>query len=280
MSTYLDRIGVPDAGTPDLPTLRRIVAGHSRAIAFENLDPFLRRDVPIDPESLSRKLVDGRRGGWCFEQNHLLRDALDGLGYRTTGLAGRVLWSRPADAPLTARGHMLLRVDLPEGPHLVDVGFGVLTLTGVLALTPEVEQATPHEPFRLWPVGPEFDMQAQVAGEWRTLYRFGLTEQLRVDYEVSSWYLANHPQSHFLAGIMAARPDVDRRYTLAGANLTVHHLGGPSEHTALDSPRAIMDALEKHFQLDLSGLPELEGALTSGVRRETPGRAAAPARPR
>ena len=49
--------------------------------------------------------------------------------------------------------HMLLHVDLPEGPHVVDVGFGGLTLTVVLALEPEVEQATPHEPFRLWPDG-------------------------------------------------------------------------------------------------------------------------------
>ncbi len=34
------------------------------------------------------------------------------------------------------RGHMLLLVELAEGPHIVDVGFGGLTLTGVLALEP------------------------------------------------------------------------------------------------------------------------------------------------
>ncbi|HEY4420248.1 MAG TPA: arylamine N-acetyltransferase [Pseudonocardia sp.] len=169
-TSYLDRIGEPGAHDADLPALRRIVAAHAGSIAFENLDPFTRRDVRLDQESLSAKLVHGGRGGWCFEQNLLLRGALDALGYRTTGLAARVLWGRPADAPAAPRSHTLLHIDLPEGPHVVDVGFGCLTLTGVLALEPEVQQATPHEPFRLCPDGAGFVMQALVGGEWRPLY--------------------------------------------------------------------------------------------------------------
>lgn len=37
-------------------------------------------------------------------------------------------------------------------------------------------------------------------------YRFGLQEQLQADYEVASWYLSNHPQSHFVTGLIASRP--------------------------------------------------------------------------
>ena len=261
LTSYLDRIGEPGTWNADLPVLRRIVAAHAGSIAFENLDPFTRRDVRLDQESLSAKLVHSGRGGWCFEQNLLLRSALDALGYRTTGLAARVLWGRPADAPPTPRSHMLVLVDLPEGPHVVDVGFGGLTLTGVLALEPEVEQATPHEPFRLWPDGAGFVMQALVAGEWRPLYRFDLTEQCLADYEVTNWYLGHHPASHFLATLMAARPDTDRRYALNGTTLTVHHLGGPSECRVLQAPAEVCAVVEEHFLLDLSGLPDLETAL-------------------
>ena len=261
LSAYLDRIGVPDARTPDLPTLRRIVAAHAQSIAFENLDPYTGRDVHLDQDALAAKLVHGGRGGWCFEQNHLLRGALDALGYGTTGLAARVMWGRPADAPPAPRGHMLLRVDLPEGPHLVDVGFGGLTLTGVLALEPGVEQATPHEPFRLQPDGAGFVMQAGVAGDWRALYRFDLAEQLRADYDVANWYLGHHPASHFVTGVMAARPAEGRRYTLGGTSFAVHHLDGHTEKRALDTPSAVRAVLEEHFLLDVSGLPDLETAL-------------------
>lgn len=261
LTAYVDRIGSPEVTGPDLSTLRRIVAAHTRAIAFENLDPFTRRDVRLDQESLVAKLVNGGRGGWCFEQNHLLRAALDTLGYRTTGLAARVLWGRPADAPATPRSHMLLRVDLPEGPHVVDVGFGGLTLTGVLALEPHVEQATPHEPFRLLPDGDGFVMQARTGAEWRSLYRFDLAPQQPADYEVTNWYLGHHPASHFLATVMAARPDTDRRYALNGTGFAVHHLDGPTERRTLESPAAVRAVLEEHFRLDLSGLPDLDAAL-------------------
>jgi arylamine N-acetyltransferase len=272
LAAYLARIGEPGLDTPDLPTLRRIVAAHARSVAFENLDAFTGQEPRLDAEGLEAKLVRGGRGGWCFEQNGLLGLALDALGYRTTGLAARVMWGRPADAPPAARSHMLLRVDLPEGPHLVDVGFGGGTLTGVLALEPEAEQPTPHEPFRLStgadralppsPAGePGYVMQVLVGGEWRPLYWFDLTPHLLEDYAVSNFYLARHPQSQFVTGLMVARPDSDRRYALNGTTLSVHHLGGPSEKRTLESPSAVREVLEQHFLLDLSALPDLDAAL-------------------
>ena len=48
------------------------------------------------------------------------------------------------DAPRPAI-HMLLQVELPEGPYLADVGFGNLAPTSALLLRPGVEQETPHE---------------------------------------------------------------------------------------------------------------------------------------
>lgn len=257
LDAYLARVGTV-AGPADLTTLRAVVAGHARAIAFENLDPFTGREVLLDPAALAAKLVRGGRGGYCFEQNGLLREALDALGYRTTGLAARVLWGRPPDAPIPARGHMLLRVDLDDGPYLVDVGFGGLTLTGVLALEPDVEQATPHEPFRLVPDGAGFVMQARVGGEWRSLYRFDLAEAHPADYEVSSWYLSHHPASHFVTGLMAARAAADRRYALGGRVLSVYHLDGRSERHELGSSREIRATLEDHLLIDTSGLPDLD----------------------
>ena len=141
LDAYLQRIGFVGSRSPDLATLKAVVLAHAQGIAFENLDPFLGRDVHLDLESLQRKLVHGRRGGYCFEQNLLLDHALRSLGYQTTGLAGRVLWMRPEDA-VTTRSHMLLRVDLDGQTYLVDVGFGGMTLTGVLEL--ESDWSSPH----------------------------------------------------------------------------------------------------------------------------------------
>lgn len=259
LDAYLGRIGHASDRTPTLEVLRDVVWHHSTTIAFENLDPFLGREVRLDLASLEKKLVQERRGGYCFEHNGLLWTALTALGFEVSGLAARVLWTAGPDA-ITPRGHMLLRVELDDGPHLVDVGFGGLTPTGVLRLEPDVEQATPHEPFRIVDRGRDLDLQAKIGDEWRTTYRFDLQPQHPVDYEVVNYYLSTHPGSHFRSGLTAARPAPDRRYALRGRRFSVHHLGGPTEHRDLDTAADLRRTLEDDFLIDTTGLPELDAA--------------------
>ena len=189
--------------------------------------------------------------------------ALDALGYRTTVLLARVVWGRPDDGPPTPRSHMLLGVELPEGRHVVDVGFGGNTLTGVLAVRPGVGQDTPHGPYRLVADGPELVMQAHIGGAWRALYRFDpRIENHQVDVEVANFHVSRHPASHFVTGLTAARAAPDRRHALGGARHVVHHLGGPSETRDLASVREIREVLERDLHIDTSGLADLDAHLT------------------
>jgi N-hydroxyarylamine O-acetyltransferase len=126
LDDYLERIGFAGKIGPDLATLAAIHAAHVNAIPFEGLDPLLRRPVKLDLVSVQEKLVDGRRGGYCFEQNTLLKAALETIGFKVTGLGGRVRWMSAPDSPLGPRTHMVLKVDLSDGPYLADVGFGAL----------------------------------------------------------------------------------------------------------------------------------------------------------
>ena len=141
-----------------------------------------------------------------------------------------------------------------------------MTPTGVLALQPDVEQATPHGSYRLLADGSAFVLEALANGPWQRLYRFDLAEAYMSDYAVSSWHIQHHPDSQFVNGLLIARPDTDRRYSLSatrsgGAKLSVHHLDGPSEHQVLESPAEIRAALEQQFLLNLTALPDLDAAL-------------------
>jgi N-hydroxyarylamine O-acetyltransferase len=259
---YLRRLGLdPDAPLPPtLDTLRLVHRRHAESIPFENLDPLLRRPVRLDADALQAKLVDAGRGGWCFEHNALFRLALDAIGFRTTGLAARVLWNRPEGA-ITPRSHMLLLVALDEGPHVADVGFGGLTLTAPLALVADAPQPTPHETFRLVRAGDDWTMEARVGDAWRPLYRFDLQAQHQADYELTNWYLCNWPQSHFLHGLIAARPDGDRRHALRDATLTTRHADGRTEQRTLATAGELRDALAGVFRVALPEGPELDAAL-------------------
>ena len=96
---------------------------------------------------------------------------------------------------MTARSHMLLRVDLPEGTYLADVGFGALTPTAALALRADVEQATPNEAFRLRMIGEEYLLQASIDGGWADIYQLALLPQLPSDYAMVNWYTATRPNA-------------------------------------------------------------------------------------
>ena len=258
VAAYLRRIGHGAPTAPTLETLASIVRHHAAAIPFENLNPLLGWPVRLDLSSLEEKLVAGGRGGYCFEHNLLLRAVLQAIGFRVTGLAARVLWNQPDDA-ITARGHMVLRVDLDDGPRIVDVGFGGMTLTGVLRLVPEVEQTTPHERFRLLERGGTFTQQALVAGAWKTTYRFDLQEQFPIDYEVTNYFLSTHPSSHFVTSLVAARAAAGRRYALRNRQFAIHHLGGDTERRTLDRDDELREVLARDFHIAVPA--ELDAAL-------------------
>jgi len=259
LDAYFQRIGYAGRRTASLDTLKAIVRHHTEAIPFENLNPFLRWPVYLDLASLQQKLVRDGRGGYCFEQNLLLGQVLQALGFQVTNLAARVIWNVP-EGVITPRSHMLLRIDLGDPPYIVDAGFGGLVLTGVLRLETGVEQATPHEPFRLIARDEGFIMQARLREAWQPLYRFDLQPQLLPDYEVTNWYLSNHPTSHFIHGLMAARPEADRRYALRNNELAVHYLDGRTERRLLIDAAELRAVLEEQFRIAVPAAPELDVA--------------------
>ena len=249
LDAYFARIGYSGPTDASLATLRSLHAVHPQAIAFENIDPLMGVPIQLDSASLQDKIFRRGRGGYCFEHNLIFMHALEALGFSVSGLAARVLWGQPDDA-ITARSHMLLRVELDGKTYIADVGFGGLTLTAPLLLEAGPEQQTPHETFRIADVGDHFRLQADISGaNWRTLYRFDMQQAYQIDYAVSSHFLQTHPSSHFLTTLVAARALPDRRYGLRNNRLSTHHAGGRSEQLEIATARALADVLENQLAI-------------------------------
>jgi N-hydroxyarylamine O-acetyltransferase len=252
LSAYFDRIGYGGPAEPTLAALREVHRLHVAAIPFENLSPLMGDEVSLDLADLQAKLVRGGRGGYCFEHNALLWAALAGMGFEAQGLAARVLWGAPEDAPVRHRSHMALLVRLAEGPFVADVGFGGITMSGPLALRTGVAQPTPHEPFRLVEApGGGYDLQADAGERWLPLYRFDLSPQLPVDYEPLNWFVATHPASPFPSHLMAARAEPHRRLALSDVRFTVREKGKPPVERTLASLDELGAVLTDDFGLTL-----------------------------
>jgi len=260
LPAYLRRIGFEGAARPDAATLRALAAAHVAAIPFENLDPFLGIPIALELPRLERKLVEFGRGGYCFEQNFVFREALRAIGYPVQGLIARVLWQRD-EHDITAQSHMLLRVEIDGESWLADVGFGGMVLPGALRLVPELEQATTHEPYRLLERDGVWRMQALVRGQWLTLYRFDLQPKEDVDYVVANHYSSTFPESHFLHGLNIARTAPARRLTLRNRDFAVHTLGGETVRRSLVDTDEILDVLEREFLLRLPQVTHLRARI-------------------
>ena len=265
LSAYFRRIGFEGAARPTLATLRELHRLHAEAIPFENLAAFLGEPVRLDLASLEEKLVARARGGWCFEQNLYFSHVLEAIGFPVRRLAARVRWN-VAPGVVTARSHMLLEIAIDGQSWIADVGFGGQSLTAPLRLATELEQPTPHETFRLVGEGDAFVLQAHIEGEWRALYVFERHEQQLADYEVSNWYLANHPQSQFVTGIVAARAAPGQRHALRNARYAIHHRDGRTEQRFLGSVAEIRRVLEEDLRIALPAHPALDAKLGKMLR--------------
>ena len=199
----------------------------------------------LDIEFLQQKLIRSRRGGYCFEHNGLLLHVLRALGFRVSGLAGRVVWNNPPDS-IPPRSHMILRVELEEGTYLADVGFGS-SPTAPLRLAPDIAQETPHESFRLLERAGHYTLQCNLKGHWTSFYMFDLQEQAPVDYQVANHYVSTWPTSHFVTSLIAARATADGRYGLRNNRLSIHRMNGESEQRVLTSAAEISAVLKDLF---------------------------------
>ncbi|NGP87783.1 arylamine N-acetyltransferase family protein [Fodinibius halophilus] len=267
LDKYFQRINYDGSTTHSLATLKALQYRHTQAIPFENLNPLLGISVNLDLESLQAKMVDNKRGGYCYEQNLLFKHVLEELGFQVKGLSARIRWQKDADE-ITARTHMLLQVNIDNDRYLVDVGFGNYTMTGPLRLETEIIQETPHEERRLIKEGDIYTMQVQLKDKWEPLYRFDLRPTHLVDYELKSWYLSNNPGSHYVTGLTAARPTPNGRYTLKNNRLSFHHLDGNTENNYLNTVAELQSILEDIFLLDLPDLPTFDSKFLQIVKQE------------
>ena len=269
-SAWLRRIGHEGSRAPTLETLRAVVAAHSATISYESIDVLLDRPPKLDLGSLQQKMIAGGRGGYCFEQNMLFRAGLRSLGFTITSLQARVVRGLTIDAPRPAL-HMVLRVDLPEGAFLADVGFGNLAPTAPLALSPNIEQETPHETMRFIQMGDELTLQSKLADRWEHIYRLVALPRLDAEYEIANWFTASHPDSPYRSNLIAARPGPDKtRITLFNARLNLRSGTGEVERITLGDVSDYRTVLADMFGLRLSEA-DLGAALATVESRGTRG---------
>jgi N-hydroxyarylamine O-acetyltransferase len=210
LDAYLSRIGL--RGRPSIAEVHR---AHITSIPFENLDPHCEVPVSLAAEDVERKLVARRRGGYCFEQNLLLKAALEALGAEVDLLLARVRFGAPPGA-VRPRTHLVLRAEVDGVSWHADVGFGAGSLLEPLPFGPGAEHVQSGWRFRVIEEELEFVLQTAQGDEWVDVYGFLPHPVPFVDLETSNWFTSTHPRSPFVSGlIVSAQADDGTRTMLS-----------------------------------------------------------------
>jgi N-hydroxyarylamine O-acetyltransferase len=245
LQAYLQRIGYAGDLEPTYAVLEALHLAHATHIPFENLDILLHRPIRLDLESLQNKLVEAKRGGYCFEQNLLFAAALHEIGFSVQQLGARV---RHGARRVLPRTHMLLLVSIDSASWIADVGFGAEGLLLPVPFRLEQEARQFAWTYRVVQDDGHWLLQSLGKESWLDLYEFSLEPQYLIDYEMANYYVSTHPDSRFVQTLTAQRLATTARHILRNRQLTVDS-GNTVTRRTLSDDEELLTVLAQTFEL-------------------------------
>ncbi len=245
VDAYLARIGAERPARPSDDALHDLHLRHLLSVPFENLSIHMGENIVLDHEALVSKIVDRRRGGFCYELNGAFAALLRALGFEVDLLAARVFLEDGLGVPYT---HMALRV----GPWLADVGYADHAYHP-LRLDERGDQADPAGVFRIVPT-PDGDLD--ILRDGKPDYRLETRARELRDYEAACWWNRTSPKSHFTRSLVCSMLTEAGRITLSGRTL-IRTVDGERQERSLGGDTEVLDAYRTHFGIVLDRVPEV-----------------------
>jgi len=247
LASYLARIRYSGSTDPCAKTLRELHRAHMFAVPFENLDISRHRKIVIDEDAILQKVVNLRRGGFCYELNCAFAALLRALGFQVTLLSARV--ARADGSEGLEFDHLTLRVDFNE-PWLADVGFGD-SFVEPLRLDPGHEQSDPAGIFRIIEIHDRLQMERkEPAGDWKAQYSFSLQPRQLQEFAGMCHYHQTSRDSSFTQKRVCSLATPEGRITLSELKL-IETTNGRRKEKILASEKEWIETLEQRFGIYL-----------------------------
>lgn len=259
IKAYLERINYHGSLVPNAETLRALQVAHLLSVPFENLSIHAAEPIVLEDDALFTKIVERRRGGFCYEANGLFAALLRALGFDVQMLSAEVANADGGFGP--AFDHMTLLVLLAER-WLVDVGFGD-SFREPLRLDETTEQAQGNRAYRILPDGAYFTLMQRSdnlpGSEWEAQYRFTLRPHEYADYGEMCHYHQTSPLSHFTRGRLCSLATDAGRITLSELRFITTAKDGVQRERTLTSPAEYAAILRERFGIVMTNRDDHAG---------------------
>ncbi|MDW3193188.1 MAG: arylamine N-acetyltransferase [Cytophagales bacterium] len=243
----LQRIGYQGALNPDKETLFALHECHVRSVPFENLDVQHQVEIKLDIPHLFHKVVTQKRGGFCYELNHLFYHLLKEIGFKVSMVSGRTY---DDDELGPEFDHLALVIALDEKLWLVDVAFGDLFITPV-EITNEKGQTDGRNYFRLEKVGHDWLLwMSSDGGQFEKKYQFSTIPRTIDEFQDQCQWKQDSPDSYFVKNTVVTRPTPSGRKSIFNEKLIMKE-NGDRKDRMIASPSQLKETLKNDFDIQL-----------------------------
>ena len=245
VGAYLDRIKYDGPLEPAAETLRGLHRAHMFSVPFENLDIHWGSEIVLDQARIVSKIVDGKRGGFCYELNGAFAALLRELGFDVKMLSAGVSTEGGEFGP--PFDHLALLVELEER-WLADVGFGDSFIEPLL-LDETGEQVREGRSYRISRSKDYLLLERREEQLWQPQYRFTLSAFDLADFAGMCIYHQTSPESPFTRKRVCTLATPDGRITLSEDRLIITG-GGDRHERQLAGEDQRLTALREHFSIE------------------------------
>ena len=246
---YLARIQFGETPIVDLQTLKALQRQHLLTVPFENLDIHLHFPIILDTRKFYDKIINRRRGGFCYELNGLFNDLLLAIGFKTTIVSARAFHG--PDKYGDEFDHLAILVELDEKKFITDVGFGEFCFTPIL-LKPGIHQNDERGLFIIEQFNEQYCVIRKKSGDdvWNNEYIFSEVPRDLQDFSEMCKYHQTSPNSHFTKQMLCSLPTINGRITLTERSLKITSNKEIVE-TAIAHYSEFQRELKHYFDIDI-----------------------------
>lgn len=246
---YLKRIGYTGKPSADAATLTTLHRKHLYSIPFENLDIHNGKEIKLDLKYIEEKVVNNRRGGFCYELNGLFCELLTALGFNVKMVSANVF--DEDENPGAEFDHMVLIVKIDGDEYLADVGFGdsfiepfVINPDMVIEDEGGIFQVIRHEEKYM-------KMLKSEDGVYFTpKYLYSHEARKMEDFSEMCIYHQTNPKSHFTKNKLCSLANEGGRVTLVNDKLIISKQG-KKENIKVSGEQEFNEQLLRHFNIKI-----------------------------
>ena len=257
---YLERINYDGDLSISSETLSHLVYCHLTSVPYENLD--IMNNIPLSLEipDLYDKIVNRRRGGYCFELNTLFNWLLNRIGFKIYSYFGRFLLNVPNNT-IPMRRHRVMKTEINGVNYITDVGVG----NEIPLRSLQLDESILEQEFKMrgmiyriikdeifgWVM--QHKIAAKLQDEWKSIYGFTEEIQYEIDFVQPNFWCQYSPDSPFNKQNWLALRTATGKHTIDGNVFKIYDLTEPQLKITekIFEPHELNDILKDYFGIVL-----------------------------